>query len=228
MDWVAGVDGCRKGWFVVVLGVDGSRVEQSQHFLASTFADVLSWGKTHSAKAIAVDIPIGLLDTPKPGGRPCDKEARAILGRRGCTVFSPAVRAQLGAQTFEEAKALGSITKQSFGILPKIAQVDAVLAATEPRFVYEVHPEVSFAVMSGGQPMRNKKSAVGRAARAQAIAQALGPSLLQQLNERPKGVGPDDFLDACAAAWTAVRIARGAAISLPRNASQDVNTPIWA
>src|SRR5439155_4147082 len=83
---VAGVDGCRAGWVVVLS--EGARSEVT---VARDFAGVL--GLTRGACVVGVDMPIGLLDAAAPGGRECDRHARRLLGRgRACSVFSPPAR----------------------------------------------------------------------------------------------------------------------------------------
>ena len=57
------------------------------------------------AEVIAVDIPIGFLDAAQHGGRPCDIEARKLLGgSRASSVFSPPVRATLAAGSYPAAR----------------------------------------------------------------------------------------------------------------------------
>ena len=78
---------------------------------------------------VAVDIPIGLLDAAKRGGRDCDIEARKRLGsRRGSSVFPPPVRATLDSDDYAEANVINrassdvgiGLSKQCYSIIPKI------------------------------------------------------------------------------------------------------------
>ena len=140
MKWVMGVDGCPSGWFVVAVGLQETAIGAIECAVCETFADVLKVAQAKRVTVIAVDIPIGLLDEWRTGGRECDRQARAQLGRRGCTVFSPPIRAQLEDATHEAAKELAPMTIQAFCILPKIREVDAALATERSEFVYEVHP----------------------------------------------------------------------------------------
>src|SRR5207249_7904068 len=92
---VAGVDGCRAGWLVVLVDERGHSISSSQVRLCTEFEEILSLFPAPAV--IAVDIPIGLLDRPQEGGRVCDQEARRMLGRRASSVFSPPTRQVLGA-----------------------------------------------------------------------------------------------------------------------------------
>src|SRR5262245_36642811 len=104
MSWVAGVDGCRAGWVVVL--ARQQRDEQGHHIiLCADFAEILCL--TPRPAVIAIDIPIGLLDTPQPGGRECDRQARRLLGRRASSVFTPPTRALLHASRYEQVRPHG-------------------------------------------------------------------------------------------------------------------------
>lgn len=71
---IAGVDGFRCKWFVVLVNHAQGRVIETRHHVCSSFKEVLNF--TLAPKVLAIDIPIGLLDTPEIGGRGCDREAR--------------------------------------------------------------------------------------------------------------------------------------------------------
>jgi predicted RNase H-like nuclease len=206
---VAGVDGCRGGWVVVHDG--GASVHAS-------FADVVD--ELPRDTVVAVDIPIGLADRYETGGRACDRLARARLGPvRGTSVFPPPPRPALGARTLTEARSLGwPATKQALNIATKIEQVDRVMTPELQGRVFEVHPELGFAALNDGMPVVSKKRL--RAGRDERWA------LLEKAGcaspGRPRsGEAEDDLLDACAAAWSASRIARGRGECLPLHPSRD-------
>lgn len=182
-----------------------------------------------------VDMPIGLLATSTAGGRPCEASARALLGPRAASVFSSPARPALEAWRAGSDYAAASlanrgpsaedpgISQQAFGILPKIAQVDALLDPSMQSRVLEVHPELSFMEANRQRPMAHgKKSAEGQQER-EAVLVALGFSTPLSLlgTPRPKGVKSDDLLDACIACWTAERAQAGNAIPVPVQAPTD-------
>jgi predicted RNase H-like nuclease len=87
--------------------------------------------------------------------------------------------------------------------------------------IYEVHPELCFWKMNRERAMKhNKKSKRGRAERLRVLAD-FDPDVRKRVAERPRGVGMDDLLDAYAAAWTAIRIAKGTAKTLPAQPPRD-------
>jgi predicted RNase H-like nuclease len=195
---VLGVDGCPGGWVGALLS-DGAL---SWH--TGTFAELLHL----PAGVVAVDIPIGL---PSGGERrAADVEARAVLGPQRSSVFFVPPRGVLEAVSQPEAtllsRAAGSVgvSIQTFHILDKVAEVDALLRAGETR-VIEVHPEVSLRRL-GGRALPPKRTHAGRLARL-----ALLRSWLPDLDlpvPLPGRAKPDDCLDALTCAWTATRWAR--------------------
>ncbi len=134
---VAGIDGCRRGWVVTFAKVASGLSERIE--LCPTFEDAMT--VTADVAVIAVDMPIGLLDDPRPGGRPCDVEARRRLPGRTSSVFSPPPRRVLEARLFEEARGHG-MTIQSFHLLPKIREIDAWIDPDRQLRVREAHPEL--------------------------------------------------------------------------------------
>ncbi len=214
MPWVAGVDGCRAGWFVVLVQHDGGVVRE-EHRICASFREVLDLATKPSI--IAVDIPIGLLEQPSVGGRECDREARLLLGTpRRSSVFTPPTRAALASATYEEAQDFGAgMSRQAFGILPKIREVDQLMTPEVQETVREIHPEVCFYGLTGYPMLHKKKSAEGRAERLSA-QQGHFSGIGRALGMLPRShVASDDVLDAYAAAWTALRIGENAAKCIP-------------
>ena len=216
-----GVDGCKAGWLCFT--VDLHNYETDFHILPH-FADVLVDFKC--ADVVAVDIPIGL---PQCGARACDIEARKRLGKsRRNSVFPAPIRPILCATTYERAcqKSLRiggkKISKQAFGILAKVREVDQVTSPGLQNWVYEVHPELCFCALNNGKAMQFRKhSASGREERLKLLSDPF-PQIRTHLNELDRKLaGPDDLLDAAAAAWTAVRIGKKQAVHLPKKPEFD-------
>ena len=222
-----GVDGCKAGWFSIGLG-DGEGHELE---VFGEFAQLVH--HFSSAALILVDIPIGLRDSG-PGERQCDMKARGMVGPRRSSVFPAPVRQALNEATFEDASRVNrsvrdkGISKQTWAIMPKIAEVDCLLATvpTERERVREVHPELLFWALNGRQAMgHNKRKVPGRNER-MAVLRRLEPSA-QEVFERAldrwlrKEVARDDILDALAAAVTAREGFRKKLQTVPDNPPKD-------
>ena len=217
---VAGVDGCRAGWVVVLS--EGARSEVT---VARDFAGVLEL--TRGARVVGVDMPIGLLDAAAPGGRECDRHARRLLGRgRACSVFSPPARCALTRPTYRAALSANrassaarlGISIECFFLFPRLREVDEALTAdpTLADRVTEVHPELSFRALAGApiglvEPKRSPRGLSRRLA----LLRPAFPRIARALKARGSGLAPDDVLDAHAVAWSAARVARDTAVCLP-------------
>jgi predicted RNase H-like nuclease len=213
---VVGVDGCPAGWVAVRVDLVAGGWSATVH---RSFAELLA--SHRDAAAIGVDIPIGLAET---GPRACDRAARARLGPRRSSVFNPPTRRLLAAigdaPTYRAANALAwrdlghGIGVQAYNIFAKIREVDAAIGPELQSRVREVHPELCFAAMRGRPCTHGKKSPAGAVERLEAL-QASCAWLGGQPSRPPRGAARDDLLDALAVAWTAERVAGGAAEALP-------------
>jgi predicted RNase H-like nuclease len=199
---VLGVDGCRAGWIGALL--DGTVV--TWHL----YADATALFATE-ADAIAIDIPMGLVDGD--GRRRCDLLAREALGPARSSVFFAPPRGLVterpddhaGALRWLRERGLGGISAQAFGIVAKIRDIDAAITPAMQAKVVETHPELSFRRMAGVSTMPSKKSAAGVAQRIDALRHALDVDVVRALQDVPAGIAVDDALDALACAWTARR-----------------------
>jgi predicted RNase H-like nuclease len=205
-----GIDGCKLGWFTVSLDAEGNWEINSFGMI-----DKL-WEHCKASKLILIDITIGLRD----GGieeRICDKEARQILGpKRGSTVFRVPCRAAVYTDTYRKASEANAqmtgkkLPKQTWGIIPKIREVDQLLLAdaSARTRIKEIHPEVCFWALNNCQSMRYSKKKVEGFEERRKVLRSVYPYTDDVLNYslqkyRRKEVSKDDILDALVAAVTA-------------------------
>ena len=230
---VAGVDGCKAGWFVVVASpaakvanpTNAPFILELKHFFVADFAEVLS--KTTNCKLVCVDIPIGLSDDDKP--RECDIAARQILGRQASSIFPPPIRPCLSAKDYKTTCKIcyeysgKKLTRQSFFLLDKIRQADDLMTPELQQRVREIHPEISFWALNNKKTMRhNKRKFAGRNERMKLLTRIfLNVEEIVAEACKPKKVAPDDILDALAAVWTASQIILQQAQTLPENPQFD-------
>ena len=208
-----GVDGCPAGWFSVALGEGDDHGYEVAVF--STFHEIVQ--HYNSAAIILVDIPIGLRESG-PEERQCDVEARIMLRhpRRSSVFRAPTRKAahqpdRRQASVVEHSLTGKKIGAHSWGIIPKIAEVDSFFHLHQPAdfpLVREIHPEVLFCSLNQECPMEySKKKMEGRCERIHVLSQyesrtrAIYASALDTFLR--KAVARDDILDALAAAVTA-------------------------
>lgn len=116
---------------------------------------------------------------------------------------------------------------QAWGIYPRVRDIDRALRtspASVPRKVYEVHPEVSFRAWNGDRAVQApKKTREGNAVRRRLVDRHFGADAYPGVRAAflKKHVADDDILDAFAALWSAERILRGVAATLPPDPPSD-------
>ena len=214
MRLVAGIDGCRGAWVVVTVALEGAG--PTSVVKVADLGDVVGRIESGRLEAVGIDIPIGL---PPTGPRPCDREARRLIGLRRSSVFPAPLRGVVGSPTYAEAlarcrSASGvGMSRQAFAILAKVEEVDRLMTPTLQDRLVEVHPEVSFTVLAGHPLERPKRTAEGHAERL-AVLRTVFPDIDVNVAPRRRGVRPDDVVDAYVVAWSARRFVRGAHLQL--------------
>ncbi len=223
---VVGVDACKAGWCAVTIRQAGNLYRVAESAIYSSFKQLLA----RDVDLICIDIPIGLLD--QPGQRSCDTAARQMLGGpRRSSVFPPPCRSAIRfvadyvAASQTNLQVTGKkLTKQSFGIMPKIADVDQHMTPDRQSHIKEVHPEVCFWALNNRRPMSwNKIMPEGSRERWRTLMGIL-PFLSPEPKLPPeigKGCALDDFIDALAAAWTAICIVHGSGTRIPQEPKVD-------
>ena len=231
----AGIDGCPGGW-VVVVGRDLR--SPTDLVLCQHFDEVID--RTKGFDVVAIDMPIGLLENARRGGRCCDQDARAILNaspelKAASRVFSPPIRRILEIADYRKAcevsrassPAMLKISKQAHGLRMKLHEVDNLMTPERQKRYREAHPELAFQALRReveanpvAAPLEGKKSEDGRRKRIDLLSVAMFENVEYALSPEGKRwprskVGRDDILDAAVLLWTAERIACGDAQRLP-------------
>jgi predicted RNase H-like nuclease len=190
-DDIAGIDGCKTGWIVAT--------ERAVIVVPTLDLDRFT--------IAGIDMPIGLLDGPP---RACDIAARKYLERAGSSVFPAPPRAALECTDYHEALATSrtvtgrGISKQTFNIIRKVAELDRLIDASNQHSVIEVHPECAFKAMNCDEKLLPKKTLEGQNARRRLLNDHFDvPSTA------PRGAAIDDMLDAYAVLWSVRRFQRG-------------------
>jgi predicted RNase H-like nuclease len=220
---VIGVDAYALGW----VGVELRDGRFGRALLAATLYEIVAGSS--GAAVIGVDIPLGM---PPKGWRAADTVAADQLGPRRSSVFRVPPRAVWQEPDFANANRLcreltgAGLSRQSWALRPKLLEANAIWER-HPGLLFEAHPEVSFREMAGEPLVYAKKTWSGQARRRELLARhgIVLPDNLGPAGQAP----PDDILDAAAVAWSAHRMATGAALSHPDppEEANGVRIAIW-
>jgi predicted RNase H-like nuclease len=218
-----GLDGFSKGWVAVT--IDGGGQVISFH---ANVADALAAPFDRAG----IDIPIGMTD----GARDCDLLARARLRPHASRVFTGA-RRWLWQEFLDpdaanrEALHRGEmrVSRQLWHLGKKIMEVDAFVRAHPSPDIREVHPELVFLRLNGGEPLPPKKSEEGDALRRKLLERAGFREIDRWLADARIGTGAkrDDVLDACAVAIAAREPHGSVPLGTPPLDPYDLPMQIW-
>ena len=199
-----GVDGRPHGWIAVWIDEAGHKGFKS----ISAIDEILQFKST----VALIDVPIGL---PEAGYRACDQAARLALGEARSRVFLGVRRPLLERSCiidYQAANACGKsidgkgISIQAHAILPKIAEVDALMTPKRQEGIRETHPELTFKTLNGDKYLDNKQSSEGQKQRRAILLKNGFDDIDGWLGElRGTRAKADDLFDACAAALAAVK-----------------------
>ena len=189
-DKIAGIDGCKAGWIV------------------ATFDDVFVIASLNVDQfdRVGIDMPIGLTDGPP---RACDTAARRFLGSARSSVFPAPPRAALACTDYRSALEVArgtsgrGISKQTFNIMRKVAEVDRLIDPANPDALIEVHPECTFTMLNGDRSLPSKKTVNGQLVRRRLLAECFDLP-----TKAPTGASLDDLFDAYAALLSIGRFQR--------------------
>ena len=194
-----GIDGCKAGWIAWI--VSGN--ETPEFKVVKTLEELVD---DLTGSTTLIDMPIGFSDSLTPD-RLCDKAARRFLTRkRGSSVFPVPCREAV-YQTDYIAACKANVeqldkkfSKQTWGIVPKIRELDELIESHPSLSIRESHPEVVFAALKGEPLTFSKRTQEGKEERL-SIIQQLAPQWcdglsLAILNTKRKDVAIDDIYDA--------------------------------
>ncbi|MDC0183167.1 DUF429 domain-containing protein [Nitrosomonadales bacterium] len=216
MSGVIGIDGCRAGWIITKILDDQSL---SFHIIENLDDNYLKKG---NISHIGIDIPLILSET---GKRFAETEARTILKKRSCTIFSPPTFSALKANNYIEASEINfrqsgkRLSKQSWNLFPKIKQAQKFLKYNNKINLFEIHPELSFMAMNDmNLVLESKKTIIGKKIRIKLIKRFF-PSFSFELVRKKYNkneVLDDDILDSISVVWSTQRIVDNIAQFVPK------------
>ena len=219
MSTVIGIDGCRAGWITTQV-LDNQLI--SFKIIENLDDDYL---KQNNLSHIGIDIPLQLSHS---GKRLAEIEARGLLKKRACTIFSPPTLNALRAKNYMDACEVNfnecgkRISKQSWNLFPKIKEAQEFLdnKSINKLRVFEVHPELSFMAMNDMILVQaSKKTDIGREIRIKLIQKFFPKFSFESVrNEYKKNQAlDDDILDSVSVLWSTQRIVDNIANFVPKD-----------
>ncbi len=212
---VAGMTPCPNGWLVAPAKLQGATFAPEDPRIYTKFAEVFD--EHPSFEVVALNSPVGYPDEPNQL-RECDRVARALLGRRSITVRRPPMRATVESGIPLVDERLDAVT---LVLLPRLAEVAQEMLPYRQRTIYESHPELSFLVINGDQPLRYPKHSDEGAEERRALLVKRVPGIQRVLGAQLPKVTYAHLCDVSALLWTARRIAAKAATRIPENPEWD-------
>ena len=213
---VAGVTPCRGGWLVAASKLQGTIFAPEDPARIETFVDVVDMRPSYSI--IALNAPVGGLERAQAGGRTCDREARALLGRRAAAVKSAPVHVETQEGTDLLTDHIDAISRT---LLPRYQEAAREMAPFRQRTIYEVNAELSFYQLNGEAPMQWGKHSEKGIEERRAVLEAKIPGALRIIDAEVPGATPSHLLDVAAILWTARRIFAHAAVRIPTDPEWD-------
>lgn len=213
---IAGVTPCPGGWLVAGAKVHGTVFSPDDPVRMPSFVEVIDQRPQYST--IALNAPVGYLNHAVTGGRRCDREARALLGRRGSAIKSAPVRLDSQRDIDLLPDELDAI---SHTLLPRFREVANEMAPFRQRTIYEAHPELSFFQINGEVPMEYSKHSEKGIAERRSLLEVKVAGAERILNAEVPGVTLEHLIDAAAILWTARRIFVRASVRLPEDPEWD-------
>jgi len=123
-------------------------------------------------------------------------KGRSQLKQRKSSIFTPPIQDVLMEASYAEANAKSrelvgkGISKQAWNLVPRIREFQTITDAD----VYESHPEVCFAVMTGNEAAFSKKTEAGELERIELLRRYSNSSPWKW---KMSNVQVDDIIDAC-------------------------------
>lgn len=213
---VAGVTPCRGGWLVAAAKLQGTIFAPEDPIRLETFADVVDMRPGYAI--VALNAPVGGLEQATAGGRTCDREARALLGRRGSAIKSAPVHVESRQGTDLLSEHIDAISRT---LLPRYQEVASEMAPFRQRTVFEVNAELSLYQMNENTPMTWGKHSEKGAQERRSLIELKLPGALRIIDAEVPGVTPAHLLDVAAILWTARRIFAKAGIRIPSDPEWD-------
>ena len=219
---LGGIVPCPGGWLIVPARLAGVTVNAEEPEVVPTLLDVLEYKPKFDAAAIYA--PIGFYENPVGPYRPCDTEARDMVGWPRVVGVKPMpCRAVLRAKTRDQALAIEPwLTNDDFRRFKWWREAELDFQPFHQRSFFAAHPDLSYTNLNGDVPLSTSPHhPEGVLERMQLIRDKL-PGVEDLITRLPPtGAGQLHVIQGCALVWTARRAAARAMSRLPMDPNWD-------
>ena len=219
---LGGVVPCPGGWLILPARLAGVTVIVEEPMVCATLIEVLEFKPKFEAAAIYA--PVGFEDEPTGPYRPCDLEAREMVGWPRLAAIKPIPsRAALRAKTREEAKELEPwLTNDDFRRWKWIREAEQEFQPFHQRNWFAAHPDLSFYVLNGDKPLKSSPYQPEGVYERMNLIKAKLPGVEDAVTATPPAGASQFHLLQCAGLlWTARRAAGRAVNRLPADPNWD-------
>jgi predicted RNase H-like nuclease len=219
---LGGIVPCPGGWLIVPARLAGVTVNAEEPEVVATLLDVLEYKPKFDAAAIYA--PIGFYEMPVGPYRPCDAEARDMVGWPRIVGVKPMPsRAALRARTRDEAREIEPwLTNDDFRRFKWWREAEREFQPFHQRTFFAAHPDLSYTNLNGDVPLTTSPHhPEGVLERMQLLRDKM-PGLEDVIMRPPPvGAGQLHLMQACALVWTARRASGRAMSRLPMDPNWD-------
>ena len=219
---LGGIVPCPGGWLILPARLAGVTVNTEEPEVVRTLMDVLEYKPRFDAAAIYA--PIAFNEQPVGPFRPCEVEAREMVGWPRVVGITPMPsRAALRAKTRDEARMIEPwLTNDDFRRFKWWRQAEREFQPFHQRMFFAAHPDLSYTNLNGDIPLTTSPHhQEGVLQRMQLIRDKLPGAEEVIMRVPPAGAGQLHVMQACALVWTARRAAGRAMSRLPMDPTWD-------
>ena len=221
---LAGITPCPGGWLLVPARLAGVTVVVEDAVVLRSLLDVVDFRPKFDAAAI--NCPLGFNDLPTIPFRPCDDEARDIIGwPRRVGVRPIPSRATLRATTKAEARELEPwLTNDDLRKFRWLRQAEEVFQPFHQRNFFSAHPDLSYALLNDEQPLSTSPFHQDGVIERMNLIRSKLPGVEEIITRTPPpGAGQVHVVQAAGLLWTARRAVGRAISRLPMDPTWDTN-----
>lgn len=219
---LGGIVPCPGGWLIVPARLAGVTVNVEEPEVVRTLLDALEYKPKFEAAAIYA--PVSFYEFPQGPYRPCDAEARQMVGWPRIVGIKPMPsRAALKAKSREEARQIEPwLTSDDFRRFKWWREAERDFQPFHQRTFFAAHPDLSFTNLNGDLPVTSSPyHPEGVVERMHLIRDKLPGVEDAIMRPPPAGAGQVHVMQACALLWTARRAAGRAMSRLPADPTWD-------